>query len=281
MKRTKIFIVAILATFSLFADYTGLIWTPKGTAIQVTYRDEHDADYLYNLTESTKEAYPNATCMGNSSNCYNSHCYAWNMQDNYDIHRECWLNNSDVFTYWEDGSYILTTSDEATVIYYPIGEHSAIKSWRNSSLYISKWGDGPLMEHAPTYGPYINMSSRQYYIKNETSTPEEPNPEPTPDVITGVLSPGNGDYLKGQEYEFSPSQDINYDGECTYVWTIYNEEDNGRDAVALGKATLECDEFPNIAKVTFLTGGLFTITVEIYDENEEQLAVFTCQPYVL
>lgn len=59
------------------------------------------------------------------------------------------------------------------------------------------------------------------------------------------------------------------------------EDDIGSDAVALGKATLECDEYPNVAKITFLTSGLFTVTVEIYNENEEQLGVFTCQPYVL
>ena len=59
------------------------------------------------------------------------------------------------------------------------------------------------------------------------------------------------------------------------------EQDDGADAVALGKVTLECDEFPHIAKITFLTRGLFTVTVEVYNGDEELLRVFTCQPYVI
>ena len=78
--------------------------------------------------------------------------------------------------------------------------------------------------------------------------------------------PGSGDYLRNREYEFFPneSEEFEMDERYIYVWTIYEEQDDGADAVALGKATLECDEFPHIAKITFLTRGLFT-------EMEEKL----------
>lgn len=287
MKRIKILVVAICVTFSAFADSYGIIYTPNGSTIMVTYRDEHNADYIYNLTESVKADYPNAICRGSASNRYNSHSYAWHMQNNYELNRECWLNNSDVPTYWEDCSYIQTTSDEATVIYYPIAEHSAIKSWINRSWYMSKWGDGPLMEHAPEYVPFGSNVQRCYYKRNETPTPDSEPDTPVepeePEDIVGVLMPGSGDYLRNREYEFFPneSEEFEMDERYIYVWTIYEEQDDGADAVALGKATLECDEFPHIAKITFLTRGLFTVTVEVYNGDEELLRVFTCQPYVI
>lgn len=287
MKRINILIVALLATFTLIADQVGYISTPNGTSIRVTYRDEYNADYISYLMETTSANYPNAIRRGNASNRYNSHCYAWHMQETHELNKECWLDNFNVPTYWEDGSYIQTTSNEATVIYYPIAEHSAIKSWINRSWYISKWGDGPLMEHAPEYGPFGNNTQRYYYKRNETPTPdpepETPEEPDEPEDIVGVLMPGYGDYLCNREYEFFPSgaDGFEMDEKYIYVWSIYEEQDNGADAVALGKATLECDEYPHIAKITFLRKGLYTVTVEIYNGDEELLRVFTCQPYVI
>ena len=133
MKRINIFIVALLATFTLLADEYGLIRTPNGTAIIVTYREEYRADYIHYLTEATKANYPNANCRGNASNRYNGHCYAWHMQYSTDMNKECWLDGASVSTYWEDGSFVSTTSDSATVIHYMSGDHSAVKSWINPS----------------------------------------------------------------------------------------------------------------------------------------------------
>lgn len=282
MKRINIFIVALLATFSAFAEYTGLIWTPNRTAILVTFRDEHDADYLNYLTESTRVDFPAATIRGNSSNLYNSHCYAWYMQNNYDINRECWLNNASVPTFWEDGSYVQTTSDDATVIYYTVGEHSAIKSWIVSSYYISKWCDGPLMEHAPEYGPYTNMMQRTYYKLYEAPTPEpEPETPEEPEIEIKSLMPGSGDYISNHEYEFYPGAGFEFDDKYVYVWSIYEGMDEERDAVALGKVTIDNEEYPHIAKITFLSRGLYTINLAIYNGDDELVDGYTCQPYVL
>lgn len=38
-----------------------------------------------------------------------------------------------------------------------------------TNLYISKWGSGPLMEHAPNYCPYITTNMR--YFQHRTSLP--------------------------------------------------------------------------------------------------------------
>lgn len=285
MKRIILSILSLIVFIHVYAYTTGTIYTPNGSAIEVLYFSEMSSSDITYYDNYYSEAFPNATLVGSSSATYNCHSYAWNMTEGGPT---CWLNQftlsggANLSKYWTDGSYIETTESNATKVFYYNSDHSAIVKASDRTKYISKWGSVPLMEHAPGYGPYDDMVNRKYYIRN-TTIPDDPDPDPeVPEVIVGVLSPGYGDYLRNQEYEFFPSQEINYDGECTYVWTIYNEEDDiGSDAVALGKATLECDEYPNVAKITFLTSGLFTVTVEIYNENEEQLGVFTCQPYVL
>ena len=46
------------------------------------------------------------------------------------------------------------------------GDHSAVPSKTVSGKYESKWGNGPLMRHDPTYGPSsYNMNNRKYYKK--------------------------------------------------------------------------------------------------------------------
>ena len=76
--------------------------------------------------------------------------------------------------YWEDLSYIQVSSEsEADKIYYPKGEqdHSAIKSNSVSGKYVSKWAGGPLMLHAPGYGPdeYYMGDGPKYYKRNYSS----------------------------------------------------------------------------------------------------------------
>lgn len=48
----------------------------------------------------------------------------------------------------------------AEKVFYVSGDHSAIPL--SSTLYISKWGAGPLMEHAPAECPY-NSTNMQYF----------------------------------------------------------------------------------------------------------------------
>lgn len=80
---------------------------------------------------------------------------------------ECWINaNPDLHKYWDDGSYIETTAEHASKIYYYDGDHSAVVSPSVPGMYESKWGWGPLMRHAPDYGPYTLMNNRRYYTKN-------------------------------------------------------------------------------------------------------------------
>lgn len=55
----------------------------------------------------------------------------------------------------------------AEKIFYYQGDHSAVISTIDIGEYESKWGSGPLMRHAPNYGPdTYNMDYRKYYRRN-------------------------------------------------------------------------------------------------------------------
>lgn len=70
---------------------------------------------------------------------------------------------ANVSNYWNDKSYISVTEGNAEKIFYYNGDHSAIQS-AVAGKYDSKWGQLPLMRHAPTYGPIMyKMNYRQYF----------------------------------------------------------------------------------------------------------------------
>jgi hypothetical protein len=65
-------------------------------------------------------------------------------------------------TYWQDGSYISASIAGGHKVSYASDDHSAIAV--SASLYESKWGQLPVMRHAPCYTPY-NCSTLNGYQK--------------------------------------------------------------------------------------------------------------------
>lgn len=121
--------------------------------------------------------FPNATELNEPSatNNYNCHGHAWHVSEGGD---QVWIGlvNYDPNPYimediyWKDGSYIRLNSESgAEKISYYNGNHSAIQT-STTGTYHSKWGPGPLMEHARNYGPpEYQMSYRYYYDEPEIS----------------------------------------------------------------------------------------------------------------
>ena len=158
--KPKLTILAILFLCNIFLVQTQTVTTPKGKSIYVFTQAEMSATDIAASNSSATGTYKQATLISNSSNTYNCHSYAWNMIENGPT---CWMNYTDLHWYWDDGSYVLTTSENAQKIHYNTGDHSAIKS-SVAGMYESKWGQGPVMRHSPTYGPSIyNMTYRNHY----------------------------------------------------------------------------------------------------------------------
>lgn len=268
MKRIFISLIALSAILSVYADYTGIIYTPNGTAMTVTYYDEYDAEYLAYLESNTVEAYPQATMVGGATHYYNQHAYAWYMTDNG---HNCWINDSDVSKFWSDGSFVSVSSiSDATRIYYPSVAFSAMKI--SASVFRSKWHAGPLMDHAPAYGPYPTMGSYNMYAKAGTVSGGGSTSEPT--LQTGSLScsPSYDPFPLNGYHTFSNATYTS----TTYTYTWSAETSKGDDdAIAKGGLSLSVNSNKYSATVSFLKAGIYVIYLRVYTSDGTLIGEFS------
>ena len=149
-------------------------YTPFGHMFRAEARTEMTDMEIYTITSDYVSNYPDAGMVALASDRYNGNGYAWMINDptagsnNSATTSNSWLYDEDglgnsgnnITNMWEDDLYMETTiSSEAEKIYYSDSDHSALPYY--SQRYISKWGNGPLMTHAPDYCPY--PSTRQYF----------------------------------------------------------------------------------------------------------------------
>ena len=143
---------------------------PRNTVIYYTENIEASSAELNALTQMYTSNYPNAIVRGPSTMKYNSHSYAWyqSSTDNDKIIPSFYNENFQLDEFWKSGGLFSSCGDNtsAKIVYYSDGDHSAAKVSDNT--YVSKWGYGPLMEHAPSYCPYI-VTNMLYYIPRMNS----------------------------------------------------------------------------------------------------------------
>jgi hypothetical protein len=161
-------IVVLVHLNNILAQSPVTIYTLKGTSL-----DEHTrSEYLsyqdkVNISADVQQTYPQATELNSPSatTTYNCHSYAWHISEGGSICTIAYYSgDTNESVYWTDGSYVETTESYASKISYTSDDHSAIQT-SSQGIYISKWGNGPLMRHTRDYGPY-DMSSRKYYKLN-------------------------------------------------------------------------------------------------------------------
>lgn len=175
-------IATILLLFTILCIFTACdapdyeettVRTPNGTIVKayrcIAEADQNDLDLLDKYVEDN---YPNAIIVRKSTQYYNCHSYAWHSTS---ASNDIWINAPEQEKYWKDGSYAYVTSanhssdptipSAAAVSGYRVRYVNDDQSARvySSTLYISKWGPGPLVRHKPNYSPYDN--SLMYYYK--------------------------------------------------------------------------------------------------------------------
>lgn len=156
-------VIKKLISSALGTKSSSFIYTYFGQALGVESIQELSTTEITNITSTFANYYPDAEVIRPASATYNCHSYAWFDQS---TNNHYWLNSHTVNNsfqlqrYWTDDYYYLTTEANAERVFYASDDHSAIPL--STILYRSKWGAGPLMEHAPTYCPYIS-TNRQYY----------------------------------------------------------------------------------------------------------------------
>lgn len=153
-----------LATEHLAAYTSSTVYTPNGSSVPVIIRGEELTPLQkFSIDADAQGSYPNATYVSNSTSNYNCHSYAWYSQTTTNTY---WMNNPGA--YMTDGSYTSFTSllnaVAGTRVYYgSSADHSAVVYQYGGPLastkklkVISKWGLGPLMQHAAEYAPYAS-----------------------------------------------------------------------------------------------------------------------------
>lgn len=129
------------------------------------------AEEIQMSNDFVRNNFPNAKIIRDASGKYNNHAYAWHT-DSKD--NAVWLDKASIIFYWLDESYPLTTDPKIhSKISYKgyrndgeMIEHSARKStFSNNATHISKWGNGPLVEHAPADCPYWGVEG--FLVKYE------------------------------------------------------------------------------------------------------------------
>ena len=81
------------------------IKTPNGSEVSVILRTDKDNAYIYRkgTKQMIEKNYPGAVVVGNATNKYNCHAFAWAGS------KFVWMNDPSI--YWEDGSYELEGHD--------------------------------------------------------------------------------------------------------------------------------------------------------------------------
>lgn len=145
-------------------DYGMCIYTPKGSAVDVT-RTTYEMPQvdIDNHNKHLDADYPNATRIASATRHYNCHSYAWYWQSTSNT---IWMDYPD--KYMSDGSYTKTpVAGVGYRMYYPggsTGTHSAviIGSSGRSVTVKSKWANGGLYIHYYDDCPYDSYGVEIY-----------------------------------------------------------------------------------------------------------------------
>ena len=181
---------------------------PRKRSLDFVIFTESSIFELNQLDQAATTNYPNAQVLDNSTHRYNGHSYAWH---NSSTDNTFWLDKIDslgveqLSKYWTPGNVggsfnCYESCNDITqikIVYYPNGDHSAV--FLSSNEYVSKWSDGPLMEHAPSYCPYIS-TSRQYFKPKIT--------------VGGKSISGNSQVALNQANEYTLSGETGFEYEC-------------------------------------------------------------------
>lgn len=151
------------------ADQKTVVYTPNGSPVEAWIMDEMSAVEIALINYLFEQTYPNAQRLDNASRTYNCHGYAWHVSEGGN---RVWIgydskDAEDI--YWLDGSYVLSSENEASKVSYASDDHSAVTT-KQKGWFISKWGMGPLMRHRFNDSPY-NSTDLKFYTRSGKPSP--------------------------------------------------------------------------------------------------------------
>ncbi len=224
------------------SDYFTIIYTPLRQEITAYIRDEVSSWVIFESTMDVLNNY-NVILIDSASRTYNCHSYAWNISEGG---ATCWIDYGGInlSKYWTNDLYSSATQGNNygyTRVYYS-GDHSALSSY-GTSYYTSKWGEGPLVRHAPTTVPASYTTNRTYYY--------------APAII------GPAYITLGNTYIYRIFPHIAEYANATYHWNFCDEEKGGYIVSSAADSVA----------IFFNQGGTFQISCSI--ENSQGTIVYS------
>lgn len=211
--------------------YTPLNHQPLEGIIRNDLTDEERLQ----IQQAVTNQYPNALIISAATTKYNCHSYAWYSQS---IDNNVWLNSKSslrefqLARYWTNDLYVRTDAQYAIKAYYSNADHSAIVE--SSNMYVSKWGQGPLVKHSPGYCPYVTTGMQYYFIPGDV------------EVEYSLTVLGNNQVMMGDTNNFSVKAKTG----ATYRWTVeYMNDPSASNTYELNNVSndynvrLKCNQF--------------------------------------
>lgn len=161
-----------------------------------------DADSIYSAI------YPNAVLLESTSQTYNCHAYAWTMPLSGDI---CWIDTNGVSEYTDDETYEQVYSfSSADVVFDLASDFSAIPT-STPGVVISKWPNGPVMQHSLNQSPYGTITPTYYKLS-----------------LNNIKGQINGETLASTNtpYTYTYSLNDSYVSWISCGWDVANLHDN-------------------------------------------------------
>lgn len=226
---------------------TTTLYTPFGQSVQgrlySEVSDNEKAALLYYYTTY----FPNANVVDQPSGTYNGNSYAWNMSEGGVA---CWLypytisGGSNIEKYWTQDYYDSCSSSIASRVVYDDMDHSALY-YPATGTCISKWDNGPLMEHSLADCPFPSNDVHYYGQIPHWSAMTIPT-----NIIVGVPS------------QFSIGWPATR-SDVTCIWEIYdhNEQEAGFSHIPNGR----------FDTITFTKADAFEIYCYVYWNETNEL----------
>lgn len=234
--RNLLLLLSLIGLNSLISTAQQHVWltTPNNSRIEGVLFDELSDYEKQQIKAQIRNQYPDAQISDDPSNLYNCHSYAWNMVEGGP---KCWINkikedsSANLSLYWEDHSYEQTNGSLFNKIHYYQGDHSAVPSGV-AGKYESKWGNGPLVRHAPTDVPAIYKANyRHYYLRKITLLPGSTYQFKHPNTQAATWSASG----LGSNMNIQPSTGLltNHNPKFTGTITVNGTNSGGSYAVAV------------------------------------------------
>ena len=132
--------------------------TPFGSPVLCYYCEELTSSEIAANDAFYQTTYPNATLIEHSSAEYNCHSYAWNMEFGGET---CCIPSPSPYIY--DQSFAdVNSSSLADIIYSPSSGFSGVLT-STTGVVVSKWSNGPVMQHALNDSPFGTITDYTYY----------------------------------------------------------------------------------------------------------------------